>query len=147
MKNYKLTIELVPQTAFYKNVRSEVTRTQWDIIRKKVYKEYDYKCGICSGKGKQHPVECHEIWEYDDNKHIQTLKGFIALCPSCHQVKHIGLSQIRGLKKECLKHLMFVNKITKKEANMQILETARIWEERSQYDWKCDMSFLSGEDI
>jgi len=147
MKKYRLTIELVPSTAFYKNVRSEVTRAQWDIIRKKVYKKYNYKCGICGGVGKKHPVECHEIWDYDDNLHIQTLKGFIALCPSCHQVKHIGLSQIRGLRDECVKHMMLVNKMTKKEANMHIQETARIWGKRSEHDWKCDMLILSMEDI
>lgn len=31
----KLTIELVPTTAFYSNVRSNVTSCQWNKIRKK----------------------------------------------------------------------------------------------------------------
>ena len=58
----KLTIELVPQTAWYSNVRSNVTKSEWDVLRKACYKAAGYKCEVCSGKGPKHPVECHEMW-------------------------------------------------------------------------------------
>ena len=75
----KLNIELVPSTAWYKNLRNQVGSRQWDIIRKKAYSDYNYCCGICKDKGR---LECHEIWEYDDTNKVQLLKGFIALCDS-----------------------------------------------------------------
>ena len=115
----KLTIELVPKSCFFKNVRSEVSRKTWDIIRNEAYNQAGYKCEICGGIGNRHPVECHEIWEYKDD--IQKLIGFTAICPSCHQVKHIGLSQIRGLEKQCVEHLVKVNNINKKEAEEMYL--------------------------
>ena len=80
----KLTIELVPRMCWYSNVRTNVTREKWDIIRKECYRKSNYKCEICGDKGTTHPVECHEIWEYDDVNYVQKLIGFIALCPNCH---------------------------------------------------------------
>lgn len=68
-----LTIELVPSTSWYSNVRSMVKPEEWDILRRISYKEAQYRCKICHGQGTKHPVECHEIWEYDDAKHTQTL--------------------------------------------------------------------------
>lgn len=75
----KLTIELVPATSWGNNLRSRLPKKSWNAIRKRVYKEADFKCEICGGVGKRHPVECHEVWEYDDVNHIQSLVGFVAL--------------------------------------------------------------------
>ena len=70
MEQYKLTIELVPQTSWYTNVRSNVSKEQWDVIRKKCYAQANNVCEICGDTGKnqgyKHNVECHEIWEYNE---------------------------------------------------------------------------------
>lgn len=42
----KLTIELVPSTAWYSNVRSNVTQAEWDVLRKECYKKAGYVCEI-----------------------------------------------------------------------------------------------------
>lgn len=138
-----LTIELVPSTVFFKNLRSEVSKKEWDIIRREAYREADYKCTVCSGKGPKHPVECHEIWEYNDKKHIQKLLGVTALCPSCHEVKHMGLAQIRGRWEPARDHLAKVNDWTVGEAEKYIAHQFIIWEERSWHQWKLDISWLS----
>lgn len=70
-----LTIELVPNTCWYSNVRSNVAKKDWDTLRYHTYKQASHRCEICGGVGQQHPVECHEIWDYDDQQHIQTLTG------------------------------------------------------------------------
>jgi len=137
-----LTIELVPKTAWYINLRSELPKEQWDKIRKETYKKANYKCEICGGKGKKWPVECHEIWEYDDENHIQTLKGLISLCPDCHQVKHAGLAKIKGKYEIIKKHLAKVNKWTIEEAEKYIEEQFDIWEKRSKYKWEIDYSWI-----
>ncbi len=62
MKKVQLTIELVPSTSWYNNVRSIVTRAQWDKLRAIVYDKAWHLCEICEGVGPKHPVECHEVW-------------------------------------------------------------------------------------
>lgn len=138
----KLTIELVPSTCFYTNVRSNVSKAKWDYLRRKCYRLANYKCEICAGVGSKHPVECHEIWHYDDEKFIQKLMGLIALCPSCHEVKHIGLSQLRGLEKRAIKQLMKVNETSEKSAKQYISESFAVWHKRSKHKWTLDISFL-----
>lgn len=138
----KLTIDLIPATSFFNNVRAVLTQGQWDIVRKQVYDAAWHVCQICGGKGPKHPVEAHEIWEYDDKKHIQKLVGMIALCPACHQVKHIGLAQLNGNFDKALGHLMKVNKLSKKKAVDYIEGQFKIWNTRSQYNWTLDIASL-----
>ena len=137
-----LTIELVPKTSWYSNVRSNVSKSRWDTLRKACYAKANHVCEICGGTGRKWPVECHEIWDYDDEQKIQKLTGLISLCPSCHQVKHIGLAQIRGKFKEARKHLMIVNNITEEEADWYINDAFSVWERRSSYDWLLDIEWL-----
>lgn len=49
----KLTIELVPTTCWYSNVRSNVSKAEWDIIRKESYSNANNCCEICKSTGKQ----------------------------------------------------------------------------------------------
>lgn len=76
-------------------------KSQWDQIRRSVYEDYDYRCGVCQVEPRNTQVEgirqlrkqrleCHEVWEYEDESSIQNLKGLIALCEYCHRVKHMG---------------------------------------------------------
>ena len=138
----KLNIEFVPTTCWYKNVRSIVSPEQWDIIRKSVYKRANYVCDICGDRGKEHPVECHEIWEYDDIKQIQILKGFQALCPSCHEVKHLGRSELTGRGKVAHEWFMKINNLTEKEAKELILDARIQFYIRSQKSWTRNIDIL-----
>jgi hypothetical protein len=137
-----LTIELVPESLWNMNVRAVVSKDEWDIIRKEVYKKAGYRCEICGGVGDKWPVECHERWEYDDKKRVQKLVGFIALCPNCHMVKHIGYANVRGLKDRALFHLARVNKIGMREANRMVDDAFREWHGRNLWKWTADMSHL-----
>ena len=142
----KLTIELVPSTAWYSNVRSNVSQAEWDVLRKACYKKAGYKCEICSGKGPKHPVECHEIWEYDDENFKQTLKGLIALCPKCHQVKHIGLAQIQGNYEKAIEHMAKVNGISKEDAEIYVEVCFETWSKRSTKEWELDITILENKE-
>ena len=142
----KLTIELVPQSSWYSNVRSNVSRAEWDVIRKASYAKADYRCEVCREKGTsqgfKHPVECHEVWDYDDRACTRTLKGLISLCPLCHKTKHVGLAQINNEEHLVIKQLIKVNGMTKQEANQYISDSFKIWKERSAKNWKLDISLL-----
>lgn len=143
---FKLTIELVPRTSFYTNVRSNVSANVWNIIRKDCYAKANYRCEICNGIGQNQgykwSVECHEIWNYDDTTNVQKLVGLIALCPKCHMVKHIGLTQIKGKMDIAIKHFMSVNKCSKSDALNYISGSFKIWEKRSNKEWKLDISHI-----
>ena len=54
----RLTIELVPSTCWFSNVRSNISKQDWDRLRKETYKKANYRCEICGGVGRNHPVEC-----------------------------------------------------------------------------------------
>jgi hypothetical protein len=143
----KLTIELVPSTCWLTNLRSELPKSQWDQLRKATYRKANYRCEVCGGKGDKHPVECHEIWHYDDANLVQSLKGLIALYPACHQVKHIGLAKLRGKGEEAANHLKKVNGWNERQTQQYILEAFKIWNERSKYQWQLDLTWLEQNGI
>jgi 5-methylcytosine-specific restriction endonuclease McrA len=146
MREYKLTIELVPKTAWYTNVRSNVSKSEWDRIRSKSYTLANNVCEICGETGKsqgyKHNVECHEIWEYDDTNKKQTLIGLVSLCVFCHKCKHPGLAQINGELNIVINQLMKVNNITKNDAEKLLDEAFNLWRERSKHKWTLDISYI-----
>ena len=135
----KLTIELVPASCWYSNVRSNVSKKEWDAIRHKVYALAGHTCEVCGGRGKKWPVECHEVWHYNDEQHVQILRRMIALCPACHKVKHIGRASIYGDFDPALKHLEKVNGWDRSHAIKYVNEKFAVWSERSKYDWTLDI--------
>lgn len=137
-----LTIELVPNTCWYSNVRSNVCKKDWDKLRHHIYKQAGHRCQVCGGVGQQHPVECHEIWNYNDQQHIQTLTGLIALCPACHECKHIGLAQIKDRGEIALQHLAKVNKWSIEQSEVYVSECFEVWQKRSQFKWELNISYL-----
>ena len=137
-----LTVELVPSTAWGKNLRSELSKKDWDKLRKQAYADAGHHCEVCGGQGRRHPVECHEVWEYDDVNHIQRLVRLTALCPSCHQVKHFGLAQIQGREKQAIAHMMKVNHWTERQAREHVRDAARLWNQRSEHQWTLNLSWL-----
>lgn len=82
------------------------------------------------------------MWKYDDKNKIQKLLGLIALCPSCHKVKHIGVAQVQGKLRITLKHLAKVNKWTIEKAEEYAKEQFIKWEERNNFDWFLETSWL-----
>jgi hypothetical protein len=136
-KELKLTIELVPETSWCNNVRNTVSKSVWDNIRKKAYSEYHNKCGICSASGQ---MSCHEIWDYDDTTHTQRLRGFIALCNSCHMIKHFGMAGILAEEgkldlNKLIRHFIIVNNCDSKEFEKHKNQAFDTWRKRSQYEW------------
>lgn len=140
--NMKLTIELVPKTCWYGNLRKVLPSTEWDKIRKEVYRKADYKCEICGKTNTK--LNCHEKWSYDDERNIQKLEGFQALCTDCHWVKHIGLAQIMdGEGKldiiDIELHFEEVNNVSAEDYLTYLDEAFSKWAERSNKQWTTDL--------
>ena len=138
----KLTIELVPSTTWGINLRSLLSKSEWDQIRKSVYEKAQNTCEICGGVGPKWPVECHEIWDYEERSKTQILRGFIALCPNCHQVKHMGRAMSIGKGKQATKHLARVNGWSVQDAQYYIEAMFEVWHRRSQENWTLDITWL-----
>jgi hypothetical protein len=122
-------------------MRKVVPKAEWDKIRKSAYAEQNDRCGICGAEGR---LECHELWEYDDEKHIQTLRGFIALCSLCHRVKHIGLAGIHASKgildyEQVVDHFLKVNECSRDVFEQHKKQAFEQWRVRSQYQWEVNL--------
>lgn len=144
---HRLQVELVPSTSWGNNLRALLTRSQWDKLRRATYKKAGNRCEICGGKGRRHPVECHEIWSYDEIDCVQKLEGLIALCPACHLCKHPGFAETIGKLPVVYKQLMKVNEISRQEARDILVEAMRLWHKRSKKPWSLDLSWLREHDI
>jgi hypothetical protein len=145
--SYHLTIELVPASSWGANLRSVLPKRDWDILRKKTYRLAGHRCEICGGKGSRHPVECHEVWDYDDEALVQTLVRLIALCPSCHEVKHFGLAEKRGKGPRAFGHMMRVNGWRQDQAQGHLYQAFDKWQARSRHEWTLDLTWLIENDV
>ena len=139
--NRLLSVELVPRTSWYDNVRSKVSRDVWDSVRTHFKKP---SCQFCGYRGK---LFCHEVWKYDDKTHIQKLIGFRSICGMCHNIKHLGLAGLMAQRgdldyAQLIKHYCAVNGCTREDFLRDRAEAFDLWERRSQYEWTVDMSYL-----
>jgi hypothetical protein len=138
-----LTVELVPASCWFSNVRSAVTSDEWDVIRRRIYRRATYRCEVCGGRGDAHPVECHEVFDYDDTRLMQTLVDMVALCPACHEVKHIGFAGLRGRDEPARAHLATMNGWDDAQVDEYLDLMFELWELRSAFPWNLDLSLLA----
>lgn len=145
MSEARLRVELVPRTCWYSNVRSNVSAAEWNICKRLVRDRSGDRCEICGGRGRRWPVECHEVWEYDVDGEVpvQRLLGLVALCPACHEVKHIGRAEAIGRLRPAKAHLKHVNGWTEQEVDHHLDWAFAVWDARSALDWKLDISYLT----
>jgi hypothetical protein len=87
-------------------------------------------------------VECHEVWRYFDSTLVQKLMRLIALCPACHEVKHIGRAEATGRGDEAVLHLMRINDWSRRRALTYIQRAYGKWADRSEFDWELDITWL-----
>lgn len=137
----KLNFELVPDSCWYSNLRSILSSEQWDLVRKRAYARAGGKCMICGAPTKR--LEAHERWEYDEKTNTQRLAGIVAVCRSCHEVIHIGRTQLMGREREAEAHFMKVNGCTYAEYRKALGEANADHARRNRVpEWKLDISYL-----
>jgi len=138
-KKLILTPELIPYKMHGKNVRAVLSAEDWQTVARHSYKEAGHRCEICNAKGR---LECHEIWEFNDKKMVQSLTGLITLCPDCHRVKHIGLARKMGWYGDALEHMAKVNQISKSKAKQHI-EYAEVAVKNRKEEYYLDLTYLN----
>lgn len=140
-----LTLDLIPASTWYDNLRSRIRPADWDRLRRATYAAAGHRCEVCGGKGRKWPVECHEVWQYDDDARTQRLAGLVALCPACHEVKHFGRAHSIGRGQAAFAHLMRVNGWDVERARQHVDDAFTQWRARSQVQWTLDLSWLDGK--
>src|SRR5437868_5184102 len=114
----------------------------WDRLRRRVAADAGNRCEICGGQGPRWPVECHEVWHYDDGTKVQRLERLVALCPACHEAKHAGLASKRGRLPNVIRHLATVNAWSEDDAALYLEVAFETWAARSCHQWALEISVL-----
>lgn len=137
----KLDFELVPDSCWYSNLRSLLSKKQWDFLRADAKERAGGKCVICGRK--TNSLDAHERWSYDIENGVQKLEDIIAVCKDCHSVIHIGYTQLKGNEERAERHFMKVNDCSYAEYRKALGEANKLHNERNKVlEWKLDLSYL-----
>lgn len=147
MKKARLQVELVPRSCFFSNLRSNLSQKDWEKLRRYSIERAGYVCEICGSDGNGFSLECHEIWEYDDDIQQQSLIGLIALCKACHRSKHMALARHKGWEAAAESHLMRINGWDRATLEVYLEEAFQVFEIRSEKIWRLDISWLERFDV
>lgn len=139
----KLTIELVPFSQWHKNLMHKMKRSLWERIRAEVIARQEGRCAVC-GALEGSRLQCHEVWEYDEEHLVQRLKGFVGLCAMCHFVKHLGLAGILAREgkldyEKVVRHFMEVNGCDLETFKQHRDEAFIEWTRRNRLKWQLDL--------
>lgn len=136
-----LQIELIPISCWFSNLKKLLKKSSWDRIRFQVYSKARCECEICGKVSDTFPA-CHEVWTYDHKNRVQKLKTFMALCPDCHFVKHLGLARMFGVYDQAVKRFCRINNMTRRDAKPIIAVVFKQWRIRNSSKWKLNVECL-----
>lgn len=137
---YALNFELVPDSCWFGNLRSILSPEQWDVVRKEAYARSHGRCMICGAAGR---LEAHEQWSYDEVACVQKLENVVAVCRACHEVIHVGRTQLMGGEGRAAEHFMKVNGCNYAEYRKALGEANEAHRRRNKVaEWKLDLSYL-----
>ena len=115
---HRLDFELVPDGCWYSNLRSILSKKQWDFLKADAKQRAGGFCMICGRKTDK--LDAHERWSYDEKNAVQKLEDILAVCKDCHSVIHIGYTQLKGNEERAEKHFMkYGKKVLKIEDKLQ----------------------------
>ena len=139
--NRKLNFELVPDGCWGYNLRSILSKQEWDFLRSYAKENSKGKCAICGKQTKF--LDAHERWSYDEKKGVQKLEEVIAVCKDCHSAIHIGFTSLKGNLERAENHYMKVNNVTYSQMKNDLAIANEIHKKLNEVsEWKLDLSFL-----
>lgn len=150
----RLKIQMIPKTMYEKNVRSELTTTEWQQLSRLVRYSAHGTCPICEKENLDlRDMDAHEVWEYiieRDEKgkkvYIQRLKEIIPVCKACHATIHIGHTKALGQTnhsncyERAVDHFMEVNHCGYTKFKEKEMKAHKKWLKRSKHKWKLDIN-------
>lgn len=148
MKNYILTIELLPKGAWGNDLSKTLSKKDWDILRHVCYEKSNNTCAICGYSTEE--LDAHEVWDFDVKTKTQTLKNIVALCSKCHGVKHMRNSQRLGFGENAKRHFLKVNNCSELDFAAHYLEAESLFNEQNKiFRWtiKAELDKFGGKGI
>lgn len=137
----KLEFEMVPDGCWYSNLRSILSKRQWDYIKTEVKSRAKGMCMICGKKTDR--LEAHEKWSYNEKSQTQKLEDIVAVCSDCHSVIHIGRTQLKGDEERAEKHYMKVNNCSYAEYRKNLGKANETHKRLNLVsEWKLDLTYL-----
>lgn len=141
-----LFVDLVPSSCWFTNVRSCVTKRDWERLRRMLTRRANHLCEIC-GRGENRDrrrwLEAHERWHYDDRTRTQSLRRLICLCTDCHTTTHFGFAQVKGIHAQAFAHLRKVTGMSASQADEHIDAAFALWRRRSEFSWTLNLGVLT----
>ena len=138
---YKLNFELVPDSCWYSNLRSILSKKQWDFLKTDAKERANGYCAICGARTNK--LDAHERWSYDIDSKTQKLEDIISVCKDCHSVIHIGYTQLKGNEERAEKHFMKVNNCSYADYREALGKANELHKIRNQVsEWKLDLTYL-----
>ena len=111
---------------------------KWQGIRQKEFSRTNGRCESCGGQARS----LHEIWDYDDARHVQRLVGFEPVCELCSLTQHMGRAHEIGRGAEAEQQIARVNGISLEQVGTMLQTAAIVWMARNEHSWTQDLSWL-----
>jgi len=144
--NMRLGLQLIPESAFYSNLRNALGPRSWSALSKKIREENSYTCKYCpfiEDRSRRLYTHLHEVWEFDITTKTQKLVDFECICPTCHSVHHWGLSRVQGKDMDyLLEHACEINNCTRQQFEEHIKKSFSTWRDLSYIKWSLDFSLF-----
>lgn len=151
-----IEVNLIPSSSWGASLSKLLSWRSWSKLRQPVIDAWGGRCCVCGGnerladpeqanrgRAKDKGVDCHEIWQYDDERGVQKLTGLVPVCDACHECYHLGLATENDRGGEAGARLAAINGWTLPEAAATI---AGIFEDhgvRSRHAWALDLSLVA----
>lgn len=150
---FKLNVDMIPQCNWGENLHNYLDKPIWDSVRREIYAHFNLRCAICEASNTT--LHCHEDWDINDKKCTQKLKGFLALCEDCHNIKHWGRTEAvikQGQMRpsyaiELENHFCRINKCSREDFVKHVAEARAKWPFRSSRKYKLNWGKFSPERI
>ena len=136
MQELKLTPHLVPKPLWGKSAANLLKRADWERIRHEALQAARRACQVCSASESAGALNCHELWDYDDEHSTATLVGLRIQCRNCDSAVHMGRAVKRGLGNAAIAQLVKVNVIGPREAKMLYRSAMDQWRQRNKKQWR-----------
>lgn len=133
--------DMLPSTTWESNLRTLYSEAEWDRLRRFCYQAAGNACVSCGSRGEPH-VEAHESWGFNEATGVQSLRGLLCLCPTCHKAKHLGFANRIGRLPHVLARLMWLNDWDERSMAVELEKVQARQEKLSEREWKLDLSFL-----
>lgn len=130
-------VDTVPESSWFKNVRSMTTASQWRAISSYVKNRARNRCEIC---GSDVLLEAHERWSLDSAIRTQKLIRFVCLCKLCHLGTHWGITGALGLSDMVKTHILSITGWSKENFSDHLNELKT--QALSDGAWKLDVSMI-----